>query len=105
MTGPAVPAQLSVPPTALPRAAHNSGPPKSRLSKPFMAAPADPVPEEPVVVAPPADPVVSVPEPELDPVPGSTAISAVAVPVAPASRVAPTKAAITAERITNLVSF
>ena len=105
MTGPAVPAQLSVPSAALPIAAHNSGPPNSRDSKPAIAAPVEPVPEEPAVVTTPADPVVRLLESVLDPVPGSTAISAVAVPVAPVSRVAPAKAAITAERITNSVSF
>jgi hypothetical protein len=43
---------------ALPTAAHSSGPPKRSFSNAADAAPEAPVPEEPVVVTPPADPVL-----------------------------------------------
>ena len=93
--GPAVPGQVRLALMALPIAAHSSGPPKRRVSSPV----ADPELPDPVVVAPPADPlddpVVAVPEP----VPAVEETAAVAV--VPVSKEAPTKAAITAERITN----
>lgn len=72
---------------ALPVAAHSS------------LLPADPVPEEPVVARPPADPLDAEPESGS----GGSPIPATAVPLDPVRRVAPTKAAITAERITRCV--
>lgn len=72
---------------ALPVAAHSS------------LLPAEPVPEEPVVARPPADPLDA--EPESGSV--GSPMPATAVPLDPVTRVAPTKAAITAERITRCV--
>ncbi len=96
MLGPGVPGQVRLALNALPTAAQISGPPNRTRSR--MAP--EPESPEPVVVAPPEDPpeepVVALPVPAL--------VSAAAVAV-PESKVAPTKAAITAERITKLVSL
>lgn len=72
---------------ALPVAAHSS------------LLPAEPLPAEPVVARPPAEPL----DAEPDAGSGGSPMPATAVPLDPVRRVAPTKAAITAERITRCV--
>lgn len=103
MFGPGVPAQVRLALNALPTAAQSNGPPKMILS----SSGPEPVPVEPVVVAPPEEPVLCA-EPLVmpaDPVSAGRSIgvasrAAEAVPPDPPSKVAPTRAARTAERFT-----